>query len=335
MKYFQKIFFLFLFLSTLEAIEVSKNLMMDMSRTYGYYIGQTYTLDNIKKKYPNLQNEIFLIKNDFDLKYLKSIKDIEQFFTKNMSKKQWSDLQKMVKDGIKKQLNTNISYEESLEAIQVVKARIKGDIESPVIETLLMFNPNYQKNPIEELNDKFIQTYNSKDNPKAKGVDFSVKVPKSWKSQEANRPNIVRKFTSNNGYIIEDTFIENIMILVYDLPIEVKKLTSQDVTDVCNDIPENSVLRDCKATTLENLPVVVQRLKLNMKRLENSMNMEVVQYNVFYKNKMIIIQGQVGTMNEKISEKTLLERFEKFKPVFNYVANSLMISNLYKQRRIK
>ena len=306
-----------------------------MSRTYGYYIGQTYTLDNIKKKYPNLQNEIFLIKNDFDLKYLKSIKDIEQFFTKNMSKKQWSDLQKMVKDGIKKQLNTNISYEESLEAIQVVKARIKGDIESPVIETLLMFNPNYQKNPIEELNDKFIQTYNSKDNPKAKGVDFSVKVPKSWKSQEANRPNIVRKFTSNNGYIIEDTFIENIMILVYNLPIEVKKLTSQDVTDVCNDIPENSVLRDCKEAILENLPAVVKRFKLNMKRLENSMNMEVVQYNVFYKNKMIIIQGQVGTMNEKISEKTLLERFEKFKPVFNYVANSLMISNLYKQRRIK
>ena len=306
-----------------------------MSRTYGYYIGQTYTLDNIKKKYPNLQNEIFLIKNDFDLKYLKSIKDIEQFFTKNMSKKQWSDLQKMVKDGIKKQLNTNISYEESLEAIQVVKARIKGDIESPVIETLLMFNPNYQKNPIEELNDKFIQTYNSKDNPKAKGVDFSVKVPKSWKSQEANRPNIVRKFTSNNGYIVEDTFMENIMLGVYDLPIEVKKLTSQDVTDICNDIPENSVLRDCKEAILENLPAVVKRFKLNMKRLENSMNMEVVQYNVFYKNKMIIIQGQVGTMNEKISEKTLLERFEKFKPVFNYVANSLMISNLYKQRRIK
>lgn len=335
MKYFPKIFFLFLFFSILEAIEVSKNLMMDMSRTYGYYLGQSYALENIEKKYPNLKNEIFLVKNEFDLKYLKSIKDIEQFFTKNMSKKEWSDLKKTMEDGIKKQINTNISYEEALESIQTAKSRIKGDIESPVIETLLMFNPNYQKNPIEELNDKFIQTYNSKDNPKAKGVDFSVKVPKSWKSQEANRPNIVRKFTSNNGYIVEDTFMENIMILVYDLPIEVKKLTSQDVTDVCNDIPENSVLRECKEAILENLPVVVQRLKLNMKRLENSMNMEVVQYNVFYKNKMIIIQGQVGTMNEKISEKTLLERFEKFKPVFNYVANSLMISNLYKQRRIK
>ena len=332
MKLFFKILYIFLFLSSLEAIEVNKNLMLDMNRTYGYYLGQNYALENIEKKYPSLKNEIFLIKNDFDLKYLKSIKDIEQFFTKNMSKKQWSDFQKMVKDGIKKQLNTNISYEESLEAIQVVKARIKGDIESPVIETLLMFNPKYQKNPIEEINDKFLQTYNSKDNPKAKGVGFSVKVPKSWKSQEANRPNIVRKFTSNNGYIIEDAFLESIMLSVYDLPSEVNSLTEQDINDVCNDLPENAVLRECKKTNLENLPVIIQRTKLNVSRLENSMSMEFIQYTIFFKNKAILIQGQVGTLNDKVSEKTLLERFEKFKPLFNYVANSLVVNDIYTKK---
>jgi hypothetical protein len=42
-----------------------------------------------------------------------------------------------------------------------------------------------------------------------------------------------------------------------------------------------------------------------------------------------MIQGQVGTMNDKVLEKTLLERFEKFKPIFNYVANSLVINDLY------
>lgn len=42
-----------------------------------------------------------------------------------------------------------------------------------------------------------------------------------------------------------------------------------------------------------------------------------------------MIQGHVGTMNQKVSEKVLLERFEKFKPVFNYVANSLVINDLY------
>ena len=48
-----------------------------------------------------------------------------------------------------------------------------------------------------------------------------------------------------------------------------------------------------------------------------------------FKNKVIIIQGQVGTMNDKVSEKELLERFEKFKPVFSYVSNSLVINDLY------
>jgi hypothetical protein len=120
------------------------------------------------------------------------------------------------------------------------------------------------------------------------------------------------------------------MFLVFDLPMEVNSLTQQDVTDICNDIPENSILRECKKVTLENLPVVVQRLKINLSRLENSMNMEFIQYNIYFKNKVIIIQGQVGTMNEKVSEKILLDRFEKFKPVFNYVANSLVINNLYK-----
>ena len=332
MKHFQKIFFLFLFLflSTLEAIEVSKNLMMDMSRTYGYYLGQSYALENIEKKYPNLKNEIFLVKNEFDLKYLKSIKEIEQFFMNNMSKKEWNDLKSKVSNGIKKQLNTNISYEEALESIKTGKARIKGEIESPVIETLLMFNPAYQKNPILELSDNFYQNFNTKNHSKAKGVDFSVRVPKSWKSSEGNRPNIIRKFGSNNGYIVDDSFAEYIMFLVFDLPMEVNSLTQQDVTDICNDIPENSILRECKATTLENLPVVVQRLKINLSRLENSMNMEFIQYNIYFKNKVIMIQGQVGTMNEKVSEKILLDRFEKFKPVFNYVANSLVINNLYK-----
>lgn len=249
-----------------------------------------------------------------------------------MTKKQWNEVKVNIKKKIIEQLNYDyITQQESLNFIQEVKTRATGNIESPVIETLLMFNPTYQKNPISEFSDNFFQKYNSKDNPKAKGVDFTVKAPKSWKSEEANRPNIVRKFGSNNGYIVEDKFMENIMLMVFDLPIEVNSLTQQDITDVCNDVPENSILRECKKTELENLPVVIQRIKINLSRLENSMIIEVIQYNIYFKNKVIIIQGQVGTMNDKVSEKELLERFEKFKPVFSYVANSLVINDLYRK----
>lgn len=332
MKFIQKFLLLFLISININAIELNQNLMMDMSRTYGYYIGQTHVLDLIEKKYPNLKNDVFLAKNEFDLKYLKSIKEIEQSFLKIMTKKQWDEYKVNLKNKIKEQLKYDyITQQESSNFIQEVKTRATGNIESPVIETLLMFNPTYQKNPISEFSDNFFQKYNSKDNPKAKGVDFTVKAPKSWKSEEANRPNIVRKFGSNNGYIVEDKFMENIMLMVFDLPIEVNSLTPQDITDVCNDIPENSILRECKKTELENLPVVIQRIKMNLSRLENSITIEVIQYNIYFKNKLVMIQGQVGTMNDKISEKTLLERFEKFKPVFSYVANSLVINDLYRK----
>ena len=297
MKFIQKFLLLFLISININAIELNQNLMMDMSRTYGYYIGQTYVLDLIEKKYPNLKNDVFLAKNEFDLKYLKSIKEIEQSFLKIMTKKQWDEIKVNIKKKIVEQLNYDyITQQESSNFIQEVKTRATGNIESPVIETLLMFNPTYQKNPISEFNDKFFQKYNSKDNPKAKGIDFTVKAPKSWKSEEANRPNIVRKIGSNNGYIVEDKFMENIMLMVFDLPIEVNSLTQQDITDVCNSIPENSILRECKKTELENLPVVIQRIKMNMSRLENSMTIEVIQYNIYFKNKLVMIQGQVGTI---------------------------------------
>lgn len=333
MKFLQKIALIFIICLNANSIELSKDLIMDMSRTYGYNVGQTYVLDTIKKKYPNLKTQVFLAKNEFDLKYSRSIKEIELNLSKNMSEKQWNDYKSNIQNQIKKQFNYgNITQNEALNFIEEVKLRSKGNIESPVIETLLTFNEAYQNNPISELNDGFFQRYNSKDNPKAKGVDFTVKIPKSWKSQEANRPNIVRKFTSNNGYIIEDAFMESIMLSVYDLPSEVNSLTEQDINDVCNDLPENAVLRECKKTNLENLPVIIQRTKLNVSRLENSMSMEFIQYTIFFKNKAILIQGQVGTLNDKVSEKTLLERFEKFKPLFNYVANSLVVNDIYTKK---
>ena len=189
MKFIQKILLILLITINIHAIELNKNLILDMGRTYGYYVGQTYALDSIEKKYPNLKNDVFLVKNEFDLKYLKSLKEIEKNFSKHMTKKQWDEFKANTKKKIIEQLNYDyISQQDALNFIQEVKTRATGNIESPVIETLLMFNQTYQKNPISELSDNFFQKYNSKDNPKAKGVNFTVKAPRSWKSEEANRP---------------------------------------------------------------------------------------------------------------------------------------------------
>ena len=79
---------------------------------------------------------------------------------------------------------------------------------------------------------------------KSKGVEFSLDVPMSWISKEANRPNIVRKFISQNGHSIE-----MVMILVYDFP-DGKHLSVNDIkstvnkTDMKEALPLNAILKD-------------------------------------------------------------------------------------------
>jgi len=66
-KLYLLFFVTFLPSTILAEIKFSKQLMMDMSRTYGYHVGQNHTLNLIEQKYPSLKNEVFLAKNEFKL----------------------------------------------------------------------------------------------------------------------------------------------------------------------------------------------------------------------------------------------------------------------------
>ena len=87
--------------------------------------------------------------------------------------------------------------------MQLVRARAKGDLPTPVIQTLLMFKPRYIRSPTAEFSDGYRQRYESAGTGKAKGVAFNLQVPISWKAMEGNRPNVVAKFVSENGRGLE------------------------------------------------------------------------------------------------------------------------------------
>ena len=55
--------------------------------------------------------------------------------------------------------------------------------------------------------------------------------------------------------------------------------------------------------------------------------MEAIMYTIFYKNKMIQIQGQVMTsINGKPTESGGLKKYEK---LFDLMVNSFVITNMY------
>lgn len=314
-----------------SAIDISKQLFMDITKTYGYYIGQSYTLKKIQDKYPHLKNQVFLAENEFKISFDSSLKNIDTIMYEKVNSS-WTDLKNKIENQIPQQFNfDNISPADAQNFLEVVKLRAKGNIESPIIETLLIFNPSYQKYKLSELRDGFYQKFISNGSGKAKGIKFSIKVPKSWKAQEANRPNIVQKFTANNGYMIDGKSFISSDIMVKNIPdgFTAKDFNQDVINEICQEIPDGALLRSCEPITLEDSHGVMQRMKTTLKRLNFKSDMEMVQYMVFFKDKAIVIQGIVGTYNNQLSEKELLKFYDEYQSVFNYIANSLVLQDKY------
>lgn len=298
--------------------------MMDISRTYGYYIGQNYTLDKIKEKYPKLSNDIFIVKNEFDLSFSKSIKNIDTIIGKY---EKWNNIKEDFKKSIHSKLDlSNLTYSESIEFINTVKNRSKGQIESPVLETLLMLNTEYEESPQKEYYDGFKKKYLSDDLVKSKGITFSIDIPMSWISKKANRPNIVRKFISQNGHGTEMA-----MVLVYDFPDGIY-LTESEIKNSINKeymneaTPPNAILKDYGFIQLETLPGYWQRCSMTMQRLRKKLTIEMLAYTIFYKDKLIQIQFSVSD----IENDDLEHKFKKFEPLFDAIANSFVLRDVYK-----
>jgi hypothetical protein len=320
------IYLLIIFTLSVFAIPLNKQIIMNMSMAYGYYLGQSYTLDKIKEKYSQLSNDVLIAKTKFDLSFGKSIKNIDTIMGKSP---EWKNIKEKIKEKIHSKLDVSyLTYNESIDFINTVKKRAKGKIASPVLETLLMLNPKYEENPQEEFYDGFKKKYISDDLVKSKGLTFSIEVPMSWASRKANRPNIVRKFISQNGYGSEMA-----MILIYNLP-EGKHVTENEIKNSINreyiktTTPTNAILKGHGFIRIENLPGYWQKFIITRQRLRKSIKMETLIYRLFYKDKLIQLSFMVGSLNSK-SNLELEKRFKKFKTLFDLMANSFVLRNLY------
>ena len=225
-----------------------------------------------------------------------------------------------------------MSKPEAIEFIKKVQRRAEGEIESPYIENLLMYNPMYEKYPVKELLQGFKQKFYCNGSGKAKGVSFEISAPKSWKSKEAYRPNIVRKFTSQNGF-----GRASISILIRKLPVpDDMILSNQDIQDyiitdeLIKTVQKDILLKDYGRFFLEGLPGYWQKIDMNMDRGENKIKAKSKFYTFYYQNKMIMIQYFVVNVNKEMTNKKHLELFNKYEPIFNLVVNSFVLPDKYK-----
>lgn len=317
-------------LNAYAEIKLSNPLAKDIGQAYGFYLGQNYFLSEISKKYPSLSGLALIAEKEFSATFKSSIDGMDALMAK-YAKSEWNKIKAQLTTQIASSINIEqISETQARQFVEQVRERAKGNIESPVIETMLLFKSGYEKNPEREFLDGYKFKYSTNGAGKAKGVAFSIESPKTWVAKEGNRPNIVQKFVSENG-----RGLEFLLILIKEIPLQPgEKITEKDISEILNPkdiqdfIPDGGVYLNSGKLTLENLPGFWVHFKMDMARMRNTVGMETIMYTIFYKNKMIQIHGQVvSSINGEPAERGGLKKYEK---LFDLMANSFVISSMYK-----
>jgi hypothetical protein len=159
------------------------------------------------------------------------------------------------------------------------------------------------------------------DHPKAKGVNFSLKAPNGWECQEADRPNIVKKFvwkTNNFLVLVKDglTFVSRNQAKEFLNDEDFKKEFLQGSLDAL----KNSKIYSSKVVSIDKYPALEVVLEGDIERLGVTLKLYSKQWTIFYEDKMICIQG--------ISYNK--EDFLKHESIYNIMAATITFPDQYK-----
>ena len=305
----------------------------DIGQTYGFHLGQSFSLDAIEQKFADLAPQARIARLQFDSSFASSITNMDAVLTRKGG--EWPKVKTELREKIAATLGSQTLTPDSAKSfVETVSKRAKGEIPSPVIETLLTFHPSYIAKPGSEFLDGFKARFTSDGSGKAKGVRFHLDYPKSWSSADGNRPNIVRKFVSQNG-----RGFEMIMVMVKSLPLPPgQKLTDKDIEKMVAEVatpkelkemlPDGASFVSGGPLRLDGRPGFYQKYSLKQQRLDFTLSSLAVSYTVYYQTSMIQIQCHVGS--EAKEEQGLKQRFERFEPLFKLVANSFVIESQWK-----
>ena len=350
MKKFKAVFIVCLFLITITACEKGEQnkkenyiqvdtkkqielifydeVYTEMSKAYGFYVGQTKYLDVCQQKYPTLSPIIKYARMNFEKSFGASISNIDSIFTTNG--KRWLSVKKEIGSGIDvASIIENYSYDQIKESISTIDKRAKGEeIPEPIIGTLLTFNPKYLADPVREMLDGFKKRFNSEGNVKAKGLKYQFDVPKSWAAKEGNRPNIVQKFVSQNGH-----GMDIIMTRVGVIP-EISNVSAEDVKQMLESgdaklmLPKNADFIKGRFVTIDNIPGVALEYKARGSYVDKELFSHNIDFHLYYQNKIVSVSCTVGASKE--NESKIDGVFNTYKTLFEFVAGSFVLQNQWK-----
>ncbi len=306
-----------------QAFSLNQNSFNGLARVYGYVSGQEQSLKIIEASYPELQQEVLLVR----LKFQSTYPDLKEK-TSNKIIELAGEQGKTLIANIEQQLSANapksIPKNQAIEFLRTVENRAAGKIENqPTRDFMLAIT--YFENPGLEIAEKKTQKFNTKSEPKAKGLDLSLTLPLSWTEQEGTTPNTVRSWKSEAGsgaslisLLVRDTGDTRTKAQV-QRAIERKELASM--------VNPNGDVKKVIYSEVGNQPGWYAEVELTQKRLEFEIFQTYKNLQVLYGGKTIEIGCSSGNIAAKKDE--ALKEAKRVEALCKAVMLSLVINNLY------
>lgn len=324
----QWLFFLLLFVSlptTAFALNVNPTSVKGMAQAYGFVLGQEYSLSRIAKEFPELVVGVELARAQFGSTFPDIKTKLETQLKKAMGEKPFQKASVNLRTKLRETLGRQqITSDIAVSFLEQVKARSKGEIESPVLEYLLAVK--YTTNPVGEFADGFRQRHHTEGAGKSQGIKLNMQLPRSWAAKEGERPHIVQKWQSENG-----TGMEMIAIEIHDAQgyNSTKKEMEEFVRsgEVKDTAPQGSTYIAAGNFNLEMQTGYWMQVAMSGERAGWKFYQDYLMYQLFFRGKAIGIICQAGgPENEKPK---VNEAFKRIRPLCQQVLNSVVLSQAY------
>lgn len=328
------LFIVFMFLvlvahtQTISAQTIKAPLYEDLGKTLGFIMGQRFSLNIIKTEFPNLALQAQVAESEFERSFSNAEENIK-YALQEILKEEYPEFL----EALEKQINDlfpslQFNQEVATKFIAEVELRARGEMPSPILETLLTYQ--FIDWPMEEFALGYNRVFRTKNHPKAKDVDFQIRYPISWRPEEGERPNIIQKFTSENG-----RGLEGFNLLVMDIPIPLDyTLTEKDIDDFFVEselkgiVPEGGKFISAKPIVLDRHKGAMIVYESTVQQLDIIITTRILWFITMYDGKIISISCSVLALPGE--ESKLQERFNRFEPLFKMIANTFIIQEQYK-----
>lgn len=159
---------------------------------------------------------------------------------------------------------------------------------------------------------------------------MSFEYPTSWAGAEGKRPNTLYQIASENGLGLEICSLS-----IKEIPIppgynpssaEIQEIFEQPaLRDL---MPKGATYLDGSPTKIEGLPAAWVIYRYDMERAGIRNTMQIITYATYFDKKFIQFVCMVGTTPTS-PQAELARYFESFYPLFQQMANTIVIHNIY------